>query len=283
MENKKSKINLILSIISFSITAFLLVMISMAWYAVNKTAYVSAGIGHTKGTDYDLTLQRGVYSNGTWTWTNTNELAITNMQPGDVYFFRFKIEYDARVTFETSFSDISSSLVPDRLIARQDGLNTYVEVAGTGQHLLLVSGNSVMIEDHSGQNTVSNQLYSVSGEVVTLATTAYLVADTFKLYDYGLGTSTFSNDNVLNLTTDKKENTNTLITSSILTSSPTVRYDLTTLQDASGIAYGYFALEFNDDLSTKTYLHLDGTIGADSNLYQCQAISIGAIALRDIS
>ena len=70
---------------------------------------------------------------------------------------------------------------------------------------------------------------------------------------------------------------------SILTSDPKMRYDLSGLSNEFGVAYGYFALEFNDLLSTKTYIHLDGQVYSDSNLYQCQALSIGAIALRDIT
>ena len=84
---RNSKINLILSSISLSITALLLVMITVAWYATNKTAYVTAGIGSTKGIGYDLALQRGTYQNNSWTWEYTNDLSITHLQPGDVYYF----------------------------------------------------------------------------------------------------------------------------------------------------------------------------------------------------
>lgn len=276
------KVNLILSVISLTVTSFLIVLIIFAWYATNKTANVSAGIGHTKGTDYDLTLQRGEYSAGNWRWTDTNELSIDNLQPGDCYYFRFKIDYDARVVFETSFSEITSSLVENKVVVVTSNGRTCVQINGTGLNWFEVSNNSVSIVEYVGNTPqTAKQLYSISAGVVSLNTTNYNVADTFKLYDYGLGTVEFSNDNVLSLT-DLKESGGT-ITSTNLTSNPTIRYDLSGLASASGEAYGYFALEFNDELSTKRYLHLDNTISSDSNIYQCQAMTIGAIALREIS
>ena len=276
------KVNLILSVISLTVTSFLIVLIIFAWYAANTTANVSAGIGHTKGTDYDLTLQRGEYSGSSWTWTDTNDLSIDNLQPGDCYYFRFKIEYDSRVTFETSFSEITSSLIENKVVAITSGNKTYVQINGTGQNWFEVSNNSVSIVEYVGDTPqTAKQLYSISAGVVSLNTTNYNVADTFKLYDYGLGTEAFSNDNLLSLT-DLKESGGT-ITSTNLTSNPTIRYDLSGLTSTSGEAYGYFALEFNDELSTKRYLHLDNTISSDSNIYQCQAMTIGAIALREIS
>lgn len=279
---KNSKINLILSSISLSITALLLVMITVAWYATNKTAYVSGGIGHTKGTDYDLALQRGTYNNGTWTWVDTNDLSITNLQPGDSYFFRFAIDYEARVKFETSFSNIDSSLVENELIVATDSDGTFVRINGTDQNWLEATGNVVSIVEVENDTPQSSKpLYSTVGEVVTLNTTAYRVADTFKLYDYGLGTINFSNDATIS-SADVKESGGA-ITNAILTSNPKMRYDLSSLAEASGTVYGYFALEFNDLLSTKTYIHLDGTTSSDSNLYQCQALTIGAIALVDIT
>lgn len=277
------KVNLILSVISLTVTSFLIVLIIFAWYATNKTANVSAGIGHTKGTDYDLTLQRGEYSGGEWRWTDTNDLSIDSLQPGDCYYFRFKIEYDSRVTFETSFSEITSSLVENKLVAITEGDKTYIRVNGIVQNRFEVSSNNtVSIVEYVGTTPqTAKQLYTVSAGIVSLNTTSYNVADTFKLYDYGLGSDTFSNDDVLNVS-DTKESGGT-ITSTILTSNPTIRYDLSSLVSASGEAYGYFALEFNDALSIKRYLHIDGSIEEDSNLYQCQALSIGAIALKDVS
>lgn len=281
---KNSKINLILSSISLSITALLLVMITVAWYATNKTAYVTGGIGYTAGTDYDLSLQRGEYDSdhSTWTWTNTNDLSITNLQPGDSYFFRFKIEYGSQVKFETSFTNIASSLVENSLIAETVETKTYVQINGTGQNWLEATGNVVsIVEVDNGTPQSAKPLYSIAGGVVTLNTTAYRVADTFKLYDYGLGTINFSNDATIS-DSDLKENGGA-VTSAVLTSNPTMLYDLTSLADTSGDAYGYFALEFNDALSIKNYIHLDGTTSADSNLYQCQTLTIGAIGLRDIT
>jgi hypothetical protein len=200
-----------------------------------------------------------------------------------VYYFRFKIDYDAQVMFETSFSEISSSLVENELIVVSTSTKTCVQIDGTDQDWLEATGNVVSIVEVVNNTPQSpKQLYSIAGGVVTLNTTAYRVADTFKLYDYGLGTATFGNDNVI-AATDTKEDGTGLVTSAVLTSNPSMRYDLSNLEQASGEAYGYFALEFNDALSTKTYIHLDGTTSSDSNLYQCQALSIGAIALRDIT
>lgn len=283
MEKKKSKVNLILSIVSFSITALLLVMVSMAWYATNKKANVNSVLGRTAGTDYNLALQRGTYSQGSWTWADTNDLSITNLQPGDVYFFRFKIEYDSQVKFETTFSEISSALVENDLIVFTSGGRSYVQINGTGQNWLEASGNAVsIVEVVNGVNQSPKQLYSTAGGVVSLQTTAYRVADTFKLYDYGLGNQTFSADAIIQAS-DQKEDGSGAITSTLLTSNAAIEYDLSTLASASGDAYGYFALEFNDALSIKNYIHLDGTTSSDSNLYQSQTLTIGAIGLRDIT
>lgn len=283
MKEKNTKVNLILSIISFSLTSFLLIMITLAWYATNKVAYVTAGIGHTKGDDYDLTLQIGTYDNG-WDWEDTNDLSITSLQPGDTYFFRFVIEYEAKVKFETSFSEIHSGLVENGIVAVNEPQKTYVRINGTGQNWLEATGNQVnIIEVVNNVEQSPKQLYSISNDVVSLNTVDYNVADTFKLYDYGLGTGIFGNDATIDMTNDTKESGGA-ITSAILTSNPNMRYDLSDPNlPSSGTVYGYFALEFNDELSTKTYVHIDGAIYSDSNLYQCQTLTIGAIALRDIT
>ena len=278
------KVNIILSVLSSIVTAFLLVFIIFAWYATNKTAYVTGGFGMTKGDDYDLKLQRGIYKYETWFWEDTNDLSITNLQPGDSYFFRFEINYSSGVRFETSFTEITSTLVENGLVSVTSEGNTYVQVNGTSQNWLKAVSNSVSItEVVGGVNQTPKQLYTISSGIVSLNTTAYNVADTFYLYDYGIGNDSFNQDNIISLT-DKKQNDATAnIGRSILTSNPRVGYDLSTLSNSSGTVYGYFALEFSDALSTKTYVHIDGEVYSDSNLYQCQSLKIGAIALRDIT
>jgi hypothetical protein len=159
----------------------------------------------------------------------------------------------------------------------------YVQISGTNHDWLEVQNNMVQItEILEDVEQTPKSLYSTLGGIVTLSTTAYNVADTFMLTDYGLGTATFGNDNVI-AAADTKEYGTGLVTSSVLTSNPSMRYDLSNLQLASGEAYRYFALEFNDALSKKTYIHHDGQVYSDSNLYQCQALSIGAFAIRDIT
>ena len=278
------KVNIILSVLSSIFTAFLLVFVIFAWYATNKTAYVTGGLGRTKGDDYDLKLQRGIYKYETWFWEDTMDLSITNLQPGDSYFFRFEINYSKGVRFETAFSEISSALVENGLVSVTSDGNTYVQVNGTSQNWLQATSNAVNItEVVNGVNQQPKQLYSISNGIVNLNTTAYNVADTFYLYDYGIGNDTFNQDNIISLTDKKQNDQNTNIGRNILTSNPRVSYDLSTLASSSGTVYGYFALEFSDSLSTKTYVHIDGAVYSDSNLYQCQTLKIGAIALRDIS
>lgn len=277
------RINMILSMISLTVTSFLIILIIFAWYASNRTTRVNKTVGITAGTGYTINLERGKFENNTWIWENTKTLELSNLQPGDSYYFRFVIDYEIDTIIQTSFSNITSKVQEDSLIV----LGNYVQIVGTDQNWLMIKNNEVLITEVEGNTKKTHRLFSINGNV-ELDTTEYNVADTFKFYDYGLGQETFTQaDKKVEASDRKEDNSGTIGSGIILTAMEDnqVTYDLTnyTSQSANGhTAYGYFALEFNDSLSTKNYEHLDGTVSSDSNLYQCQVLSIGTVALRTL-
>lgn len=282
------KVNLILSFISLIVTSFLIVLMIFAWYATNKTARVTEAFGSTATDGYTITLERGTYNAGTWTWTSTTSLELSNLQPGDVYYFRFVISYENASRIQTQFSNINSRLTEDSVTLYTDNAtnNKYVQIAGTNVNWLRVTGNEVIITESNNNQTTTSRLYSISGSTITLNTTAYNVADTFKFYNYGLGTSIFHQDATISAT-DNKEDSGTVGSGIVLTNLPQypITYNLNTFtpEDSNNkVGYGYFALEFNDTLSLKNYLHIDNKYYEDSNLYQCQMLSIGSVAVQTL-
>ena len=251
---KKSK-NLIINIVLLTITAGLLIATMMAWYISNKEVSASGISASTDDGLFTLELERGTYADDTWSWTPTSSLSISNMQPNDTFFFRFKITARSEGSLRVKLSGISSNLQEDSVTLSNDNISVLVNGAKCYE---LDNNNRVMIN--------SQILYTYANSSFSLG--YYLVQNTFKYYDYEIGTSSFEyDDNVLNSPNAGVQ---------LLDISATYN-----VSDA-GIFYGYFALEFNDQLSLVNYQHIDGITKEDSNLYQSQILAIKQISVETI-
>lgn len=276
--NKKLVINLI----TLVITTFLLIFVINAWYVTNEKANVSGIIGATDSDAFSLELERGEYNAGSqtkWTWTNTNNLAISNMQPGDAFFFRFKITASKAGSFKVTLSDIVSQLqegVLDRTSVTVGNTTKYYVTMNSTKIYEMQSATLCSVYSDQAGNTKLGDLYSYNTTDSVLELEEFKVEDAFLYYDYGIGSDTFFNNqdnNVLN------DGTVTSGASSI--KSFTTTYTIQSVEE-SNVWYGYFALEFNDTASKRTYKHYDGTVKEDSNLFQAQILSIRQFGLEEI-
>ena len=254
----KSK-NLIINVVLLGVTMTLLVISMMAWYVSNTIVTASGISASTDDGLFTLQLERGEYNktNSTWTWTPTTSLSISNMQPDDAFYFRFRIESRDAGRLNVRLSNITSTIQDDLLSLADDNKSVLI---GGAKYFELDSNNKVIINN--------KLLYSYANNEFSLG--EYLVQDTFKYFDYGLGTATFGYD-------DQVIHCPNYSIATVL-SDITANYTVT----EAGTYYGYFALEFNDELSLVTYTHLDGVSKADSNLYQAQALAIKQISVETV-
>lgn len=270
--NKK----LIFNLISLIVTSLLLVMVVFSWYISNDSVKAEGIFGKTEDQDYSLKLQRGTYnsSDSTWTWTDTTSLSISNIQPGDSFFFRIIITTSRNINLNMDFSGIESDI--DSSIAVSNG---YITIGATKRYNIV--NNKVQVTEGGSTKT----LYNISGSTVSLAD--YKVEDTFRFYNYGVcptNPTTITSGvsgvavtyNSLPLDNDVS---NDGITPSALGSVAT-NYSVTASGSGDTIAFAYFALEFNDEASIVDYSYtFDGNTKtcSDSNLYQSQYLNIKRI------
>lgn len=127
--NKK----LILNIITLATTAFLLVLVVFSWYVSNKEVSANGITGSTAGQDYTLKLERGnfiyddsddntdIENNGGWywTWTQSDNMVFSDIQPGDAFHFRIEMENNSADTqeFDVAFNQIKSALMENLIEA----------------------------------------------------------------------------------------------------------------------------------------------------------------------
>lgn len=316
------KRNLILNIATLVTTSLLLVFIVLAWYVTNEQVSVTGISGSTADDAFSLTLERGEYDsrNKTWRWEPTTSLSVTNMEPGDAFFFRFKITAQKAGTMKASLKSIESGIQED-IIDREIetvGVDThyYVTVNGAKKYEMNSGGTSVGIvgssdtslgtlytyDDSYYEVTVVEETFVRDGTLYTKdgneyvpvrsgtfsAETPYykhgrfsledfLVEDTFKFYDYGVGTANFYKPDTTTFYDDDVSNDGDITTNSNLIKNVTASY---VIQQA-GTAYGYFALEFNEELSEVAYKHIDGLVKIDSNLFESQTLSIRRISVEE--
>lgn len=199
------KKNVIINFFTLSITALLLVLVVMAWYITNEEVSVSGVQGSIEGNKFTLELQRGEYNSltNTWTWEDTSSLAITNMQPGDAFFFRYKITVKKAGGFTTELSNIESSIDPDvDLGIYSDLVNHKSYVTFNGQQYAEMDSNTtkaeITVKNEANKKTLFDYDSTKEGnERFTLHD--FKVEDTFKFYDYGVDGDTFLyDDNVKN-------------------------------------------------------------------------------------
>ncbi len=241
----------------------------------NDSVHVEEIFDKTEDEDFSLKLQRGIYnsSNQTWTWTDTTSLSISNIQPGDSFFFRIIITTSRNINLNMDFSGIESDI--DNSISVSNG---YVLIGSTKKYNIV--NNKVTVNEGGASKT----LYNISGSTVSLGD--YKVEDTFKFYNYGVCTTNpttiVSGTSGITVTYAgsplDNDVTNDGITPDDLGSVAT-NYSVT----ASGsetTAFAYFALEFNDAASIVDYSYtFDNNTKecSDSNLYQSQYLNIKRI------
>ena len=275
---------LIINLITLVITAFLLIFVVRAWYVTNEKASVS-GIHAVSASDaLVLELERGTYNAGSetkWTWTNTNDLSIRNMQPGDAFFFRFKITASKAGKFKITLNKITSSLQENTFVRLLENTKYYAALNTTKLYEMDSTGSEVEIFSDVAGTTSLGILYNYGpseedSNVNVFTLDDFLVQDTFKYYDYGIGNSTYFNSQNNKVTDD-----GTITTNAKLLNNISAEYEIESV-DESNVWYGYFALEFNEELSLKNYKHIDGKVKSDSNLYQAQLLNIKEFALTEI-
>ena len=261
---------LILNLISLTATALLLVLVLMAWYVSNTVVTASGIMARTADGNFTLELERGTYDASNpnkWTWTSTKSLSITNMQPNDAFFFRFKITTKNQGSLKVKLSGVNSDT--SNLIQLE---GTDVLIGGTKYYELV--NNKVSVTEYGN---VNKTLYTYNSTDEKFQLADYKVEDTFYFYDYGIGTENFYKDAA----------TSTYYTDDVSECKNKVQY-LTNVSDTTytdlseGISYGYFALEFNDLESIRNYLHLDGFYKSDSNLFQAQTLVIQNVSVEEL-
>lgn len=118
------KKRLIINLITLSFTALLLVFLALAWYVENKMVSANNILGQSAGDEYTLRLERGKFKYGLtpagradyyWEWTDTRSMTFSDIQPGDVFYFRIVLNTDGTQEFTLKFDEVTSSLIEDSL------------------------------------------------------------------------------------------------------------------------------------------------------------------------
>lgn len=215
--------NLILSILSLSATLLLLIVCVLGWYVTNKEAYVTGVVGSTDGIDCDVSLS--YYDSEIADFVDADSISFNNMEPGDAYYFRLACESgDGEIDLEFVFDGIKSSLNETFLIENEKLYISYPinEKDSYNIPLYNISDNKVNVNDKT--------LYSYNTTTSTFSLGNYLIEDTILFYDLG---NTWTSSIALDDLTGK--------------SIKNPQYVITVDEQVS---YHYFALEFNDKLST---------------------------------
>lgn len=252
----KKNLKLLMSIITLALTLITFMTSIYGWYVTNKEA-TATGL---KVSTYDpqVNYELESYDSSSKTYSSTNSMSFSNIAPGDVFYFRFKItprDSDLDVTtlkFNLTFTDYESSIA-DSTISYNSEKKTIVY---DGVKLYNVETNAT-----TGANTVSfgnKTLYSISGTTISLSD--YKIESTFKAY---------TNQKP----TDKSLGTGVLLNGVINTYNGATNY----IEKDSNNYYYYFALEFNETLSLLT----DNDIQS-SNAYEFQKLEIKEITIKRV-
>ena len=239
----KRKINMIISLVSLSVTLCLLIVTMFAWYTSNKNVSANGIMGSSEGDNYSLKLQRGYYNaNNGWNWIDTETISFSNISPGNVFFFRIVMDSSDENSFTAVFKDIDSEFQENKLIIE----NGYVCLKNSSKNIPLykITDDKVKI----GENN-NNTLYSIDGNNIYLAD--YKIHNTF--YFYSIGTTEPTDNSIVAY---DKEQTKKLLSASDLSFN-------FTLNNTSNCYY--FALEFNEDKSLET---INGVLCSNAYLYQ---------------
>ena len=252
----KKNVKLLMSIITLTLTLITFISSIYGWYVTNKEAEATGLKVNTYDPQLDYVLES--YSEETKTYSEENAMSFSNIAPGDVFYFRFKItprENDLDVSalkFNMSFTDYTSSLAESTLVYNSTKkIITYDSV----------KLYSVVTDETKGENTVSfggKTLYKIDNNVISLKD--YKIENTFKAYanqkpsDESLGTGVLLNG-IVN----------------------TYNGDTNYIEKDNGKYYFYFALEFNETLTLVTDNEIES-----SNAYEFQKLEISEITIKRV-
>lgn len=248
MKKFKEYKNLILSLCSLSATFLLLIICVLGWYVTNKEAYVTGVVGSTDGVDSSVSLS---YYDGE-KFQTADSISLNDMEPGDVFYFMLTCKSgEGELELEFIFDGIKSSLNRNFII--------------DNEKLCVENGNyNIPIYDlNENMNVIVNDkiLYSYNSTTSQFSLGNYLIEDTILFYDLG---ESWTNPPTLESLTGKNLKDPQYVI---------------TVNDAE--SYHYFALEFNNDLSTIKVDSINGetvdTLIENSNLFLYQKLEIESI------
>lgn len=252
----KKNIKLLMSIITLSLTLITFLTSIYGWYVANKEAEATGLKVNTYDPQVDYELQS--YDSSSKSYSSTNSMSFSNIAPGDVFYFRFKItprESDLDVTtlkFDITFTGYESSIAESTISYN----STKKTIVYDGVKLYNVVTNAT-----TGENTVSfgnKTLYFISGTSISLSD--YKIESTFKAY---------ANQKA----TDVSLGTGALLNGVINTYNGATNY----IVKESDNYYYYFALEFNEALSLVTDNNIES-----SNAYEFQKLEINEITIKRV-
>lgn len=266
---------LILNICTLFVTAALLIFVCLAWYTSNKNVSANGIIGSTLGENYSLELERGTYNGTEWEWNKTNSLSFTNMNPGNVFYFRIKISFtnsENKYSINVSFDKVDSELIDGNLIVENGYVckkRTVTSTSATSQNIPLykIENNVVKVStlkkdgkyDNIKDYTTEKILYKINSNSITLADMKIQNAfNTYKIEEPNAEPEV-ENKKLELLEPNKLDNAKFV-------------YDVTI--DENKLSYIYFALEFNENASLAK---INDAISSNAYLYQ--KLIIGAISV----
>lgn len=312
------KRNLILSFCSLFITTFLLVCTLFAWFTANSKVVAGNIVSGSAGDLMTLSIERGTYigpsnateySDANWEWTETKGVSIQNMEPGQIFFFRFVFSNATARTINPKFLDYASLPANLGVHTHYDLVNKATEPFDSTKTYYTTTNGVDYVEATGITAFANNTNYYTKVEFVGVSEANYN-SDTVITNDKVQVTEGGATKTLYNITTKgstKEVNlVDYLIQDVVLfhtfgTTGPANAKVPTTggivfsndaamssvgyaVQTSENDQYGYFALEFSDDLSSKNYIingHSYMAAGDEnSNLYANQILSIPRISLE---
>ena len=241
--------SLISSIISLVVTCGLLIVCLFAWYTNNKNVSANGIVGSTADSNYDFKLE--MFKGDDYSEINTDKIDLGDLNPGDLFYFRIKVNKKSKtptdgLKFNIKFSGVESKLsdklqINENYISYKYADDIYVDLYEIKNDKVLTDAEDILYEVLTKDN---KQVISLSN---------FRIQDVFKVYS-----------NVKN--TDS-------ISEGMLLSSNDIVLNASNDNDAF---YCYFALEFNELLSSVT---IDGV--KSSNAYMFQDLIIKSIDIKE--
>ncbi len=237
------KKNLILSIVSLCLAFMVTFLVLFAWLTTNATTKASILNVHVNGVQCDVSLE--TYQNNSW--VELDDLSFDNLEPGDVIYFRLKVDSEVPVRVNANPDSFTSEA-----IGGADGIVvdlTNMELTYQGVSIFNIEDDYTVLID----NQVVYNINAVTGAIT--------IVDDYKIGNamntYNLGTSVTGKPSIEGLTGNA-------LGSLIFDSGVSL---------SSGISYAYFAIEYEDyDSSSSTLKEF-----SSNNFFVYQLLTITAL------